>query len=498
MSENTVLDHSRFEIKLGSYAVGSANQLSDTRYLAAAQDYRRAAGSRMMPLGKEDIAAKIPTADYFVSRKIDGEFTVLVFTEGEAFSINPGGTVRVGLPWLDEASKTLGKAGIKSAMIAGELYVQNDERRPRVHDVSTLARGPKTKEDLNRLRFAAFDVIEIDGQRPSEHYADAFQTIESLFAKSKLIEPVETRTVSTVEAIRGLFEEWVEGQGAEGLVARSDATGQFKIKPRHTVDAVVVGFTESTNDREGMLHDLLVAVMRIDGTFHVLTRVGGGFSDEQRRSMLSDLKDMVVASEYVEVNSDYVAYQMVRPKWIAEISCLDMISQTTRGGHVNRMVIDYDQAEGYKVVRRLPLATVISPQFVRLRDDKKSHPADVRIEQVSDRVEVAMTTADAKSFSLPQTEVIRREVFTKVLKGSTMVRKFVLLRTNKEQSSDEFPAYVLHYTDYSPNRKDPLAREVMISNSLEQIQELYEASKAENIKKGWKEVWNSSNAATEQ
>ena len=196
----------------------------------------------------------------------------------------------------------------------------------------------------------------------------------------------------------------------------------------------------------------------------------------------------MVASEYVEVNSDYVAYQMVRPDWVIEISCLDLISQTTRGGHVNRMVIDFDAegSGGYKVVRRLPLATVISPQFVRRREDKQTHPDDVRINQVSDRVEVALTDADAKSFSLPTAEVLRREVFCKVLKGATMVRKFVLLKTNKEQASEEYPAYVLHYTDFSPNRKDALGREVMISNSREQIYALYDGLKESNIKQGWK------------
>ncbi|MEZ6135044.1 MAG: hypothetical protein R3C53_09065 [Pirellulaceae bacterium] len=484
---DTLLDRSRFEIKLADYAVGPATALSDATALAAAQDYRRGAAARMMPLGKEDIRCKIPNGDYHVSRKVDGEFTVLVFADGEAFSINPGGTVRLGLPWLNEAAEKLSKAGVKSARIAGELFVHITERRPRVHDVSTVARGPKSTEDLEKLRFAPFDIIEWDGQPASESYADTFQTLESLFGDGTLVVPVETRVVRSVSEIEHLFVEWIEKEDAEGLVARSDSLGIFKVKPRHTLDAVVVGFTESTEDRQGMLHDLLVAVMRPDGTFHVLTRVGGGFSDELRRSMLSDLKDMVVPSEYVEVNSDYVAYQMVRPDWVVEISCLDMISQTTRGGHVNRMVIDFEDGEaaGYRVVRRLPLATVISPQFVRRREDKQRHPDDVRISQVSDRVEVALTETDAKSFSLPKSEVLRREVFTKVLKGATMVRKFVLLKTNKEDVSDEFPAYVLHYTDYSPNRKDPLSREVMISSSREQIGELYEELKAENVKKGW-------------
>jgi hypothetical protein len=288
-----------------------------------------------------------------------------------------------------------------------------------------------------------------------------------------------------VGGILKLFESWVETEEAEGLVVRSDAAGLFKVKPRHNLDVVVVGYTESGDERQGMLHDMLVAVMRADGTYQILTRVGGGFSENQRREYLSDLKDLAVASEYVEVNSDYVAYQMVRPKWIIEISCLDLISQTTRGGHVNRMVIDFDEQSGFRVVRRLPLASVISPQFVRRREDKQPHPDDVRIAQVSDRVEVELVDADAKSFRLPDTQVLRREVFTKTLKGATMVRKFVLMKTNKQDVSDEFPAYVIHFTDFSPNRAEPLQREVVVSSSAEQIEELYRQLKDENVKKGW-------------
>lgn len=483
-----LLDLGRFEIKLGSYAVGPATAVNNPMATAVAQDFRRAAAARMIPLGKEDIRSKIPSSEYFVSRKIDGEFTVLMFEQDRAYSINPGGTVRIGLPWLEEAAQSLRAAGIRVARIAGELHVADGRKRTRVHDVSTLARGPKSAEDLGKLCFAPFDVIEIDGQPATEHYADTLQTLEGLFGKTKLVRPVETEIAKDAAGIVRLFEKWVEADEAEGLVVRNDSVGQFKIKPRHTLDVVVVGFTESTDDRQGLLHDLLVAVIRPDGTYHVLTRVGGGFSEEQRRLFLSDLKDMAVASEYVEVNSDYVAYQMVKPKWVIEISCLDLISQTTRGGTVNRMVIDFDTAAGYTVVRRLPLASVISPQFIRRREDKQTHPDDIRIAQVSDRVEVSMIDTDARSFRLPATEVLRREVFVKSLKGATMVRKFMLLRTNKESVGDDFPAFVVHYTDFSPNRADPLQREVVVSSSMEQIEQLYGEMKNENVKKGWTSV----------
>lgn len=488
-NENEVVDKARFEVKLGGYAVGPATALADSSALTAAQDYRRCIASRMAPVGKDDLSHKVPNAEYHASRKVDGEFTVLTWEGGEAFSINPGGTVRLGLPWLEEAKRLFQAAGIQSAKIAGELFVHSEDRRPRVHDVTKIARNPKSDDDLERIRFAPFDIVELDGEGPSETYASTYQSLEALFGKSEKLQPVETRLVKDRSVIKSLFKEWVEEENAEGIVLRSDSAGIFKLKPRHTLDVVVLGFTESTDDRQGMLHDLLVAVMRKDGSLQVLTRVGGGFTEDERRSFLSDLKDMVVDSEYVEVNSDYVAYQMVRPEWVIEISCLDLISQTTRGGNVNRMVVEYDDSEAkYQVVRRMPLATVISPQFVRRRDDKEVHPQDIPVTQVSERVEVALVDTDAKSFSLPKTEMLKREVFTKVLKGETMVRKFVVLKTNKAQASDEFPAYVLHYTDFSPNRKEPLQREVAVSSSEEQILSLFVAMKQTNIKKGWKEA----------
>ena len=115
----------------------------------------------------------------------------------------------------------------------------------------------------------------------------------------------------------------------------------------------------------------------------------------------------------------------------------------------------------------------------------------MRIQQISSHVEVALADADAHAFSLPNTEIIKREVFTKQLKGKTMVRKFVLLQTNKEKSSDEYPAFVMHYTDFSPNRSEPLQREVVVSNSRDQILALYLEKKQANVKKGWQEAQQS-------
>jgi hypothetical protein len=214
---------------------------------------------------------------------------------------------------------------------------------------------------------------------------------------------------------------------------------------------------------------MLVGLMRKDESFHILGRVGGGFTDEQRREWLSDLKDKPAESNYAEVN-DSVAYQMVKPDTVIEISCLDLVSQNTRGGSVDRMVLGFDKASNsYQSIRRLPLASPISPNFVRRREDKVVRQPDLRLQQVSDIVEVTMVDRDARQLSLPKSQILHREVFTKTLKGNLMVRKLLLWKTNKETQGGNYPAFVAYLTDFSPGRATPFDRTIRISNSLEQI-----------------------------
>ncbi len=489
MSSAGQLDRGRLEIRLGKYATAPPTALHDISLLPRVQDYRRHVAGRMYPIGKEDIRRKIPPAVYHVSRKMDGEFTALSFADGEAICLNPGGTVRVNIPWQQEAAERLAAAGVTQALIMGEMYVaQSGDRRPRVHDVVKVARQPDSEDELRRLRFAAFDVVQVNGEPAPETFDECWQLLTRWFDGGELIHPVETEPAQDAAGIEKIFYNWVDKEGAEGIVARSDTAGMYKIKPRHNLDAAVIGFTEASDDRQGMLHDLLLAVGRSDGSLHVLSRVGGGFSDDQRRELLSDLKDMTVDSEYTEVNSDHVAYQMVEPEWVVEISYLDLVSQTTRGAPVNRMVLNYDNKDpGYRVVRRLPLASVISPQFIRRREDKQVTPADVRIEQISHMVDVPLADQAAGQFTTPKSQMLNREVYVKEHRGSIMVRKFLLWETNKPRDgNEEFPQFVAYYTDFSSNRKTPLQRDIRISDSREQIERLWRAMKENNVKAGWK------------
>ena len=483
----SLLDKDKLNQLIGDYYVGkAADCIKDPDILRQVRMRRRQLGRMMMALDRDKAKYRIPAGDYFISRKIDGEFTCLVYKNGEAFTVNPGGTVRMGAEFHKRAAKHLKNAGVKSALIGGELYVNRpDGKRPWVHDVVRVARKPEDQEAVDSLGFGIFNIYDLDGIDYSMHYADAINKVQEIFGEDGLVHSVET-IVGDEKEIFKKFAEWVDGEDAEGVVVRSDSAGVFKIKPRHTLDLAVVGFTEGIDDRAGMLHSMLLAVIRKDGSFQIISRVGGGFSDDQRIEILKLLNPQVVESEYAEVNSDRVAYQMIKPGLVIEISCLDIISRTSHGSTIDRMIIEWEESENHWVgVRRLPLCSIISPQFLRIRDDKTANADDVKMTQLSDITAIPDLERIADDLILPTSTVMERIVATKVLREATMVRKLLLWKTNKEEASRDHPAYVLHLTNYSPNRKEPLQHEIRVSSSEEQIRMLFANWQEKYIVGGW-------------
>ena len=239
--------------------------------------------------------------------------------------------MRVGAPFHQEAAEVLAAAGVKEAFLGGELYVRrSDGQRPRVHDVTRVARKPTSDGEVASLCFAVFDIYRLDGDDYSARHGEALQLAGRLFEKGERVHVVES-TTGEREAVFAHYRKWVEKEGGEGVVARSISAGLFKIKPRHSLDLAVVGFSEGIDDRAGLLHSLLVAVPIDEDSFQLVGRVGGGFTEEVRASLLQQLAERAVESDYVEVNSDQVGYRMLEPGLVAELSCLDVVSRTSQG-----------------------------------------------------------------------------------------------------------------------------------------------------------------------
>jgi hypothetical protein len=474
----------------GGYLVGDHEALSDPAYISIARTRRRQTGQMTIALDTGMVPRKMPKGDYFISRKIDGEFTILIFKEGEAAVLNPGGTLRANAPFLDEAAAALKKAGVKHAVLGGELYVQRpDKRRPRVHDVVSIARNPQSADEVGQLAIGFFNIYDLDGVDLSMRFNEVVTKLGEIFKGCKRAHAIETVVGEAPKAVLAKFKEWVEDQGEEGLFCRSDTAGMFKVKPLHTLDLAVIGFTESINERAGLLHDMLLAVVRDDGTFQIVSRVGGGFSEEQRAEFLTRLKTMVVESDFREVNSDRVAYQMIRPELVCEIECLDLVSRTSRDNTIDRMVLEWNTKDSrWEGVRSMPLCSILSPQFMRFRDDKKPNAQDVRMSQLSDLVEIPDTNRAAEEIKLPASTIIKRAVAVKEAKGSKMVRKVLLWKTNKDEASRDYPAFVIHVTNYSANRKTPLEFDLKVTKSQAQAEQLFSDLKKELFVTGWKET----------
>ena len=478
-------DAKQFKCKF-DYCIGKAANLSDPKLQSITIDYKRRLSSSMRAISGQDIGRIQAARGWEVTRKYDGEFALLFFDGENAISLHPSGTVRSGLPSLEEAAAKLKKAKVKSCILAGEFHRIDKAAESRaLEQVLHVLRTPKSKADLDKIGFAVFDIVELDG-KPVTETKKVFDHLDKWFAKGKNVHPVEHKQVQKNESIMEMYVDWVIGEGAEGLVVRHDTAGIYKIKLRHNLDVAIIGYSEGTENRKGMLHDLLVAVVRPDGTYQELTRVGGGFSDADRKEFVTDLKKRIVPSEYVAVNNDYVAYEMIKPGPVIEMSCLDMIAERSRGGPVNRMVLEWT-GKKYKALSRMPLVSVISPQFVRLRDDKEAGPEETSIKQVSEQVSVEDATKSADTSQKAASKLLERTVYTKTMRDNLMVRKLLLWKTNKEDTT-EYPAYVVYLTDFSPNRKIPLERDIKVASTEAVARQLFDDLAKKNFVGGWEKA----------
>ncbi len=481
-------DTAQFTQKIGGYMIGPATALENFSLQVKAQDFKRRISGLLYPTNGDEIAEKLPKSGRLVaSRKIDGEFCLLCFDGREALTVNPGGTVRAGLPCILEAAAILKAAGVGSAIIACELFHRKrQDGRERVHDAIRVIRNPRDESELNDISLAPFGIVELDDSTITE-WGVALERLAKLFDGAKLVRTVDFERIESSSDAARLYDKWVLEENSEGLVVWGEQGG-WKIKPTHTIDAAVIGFSESVEDRKGMLHDLLVGVKRPDETFHILTRVGGGFSEKQRRDLFGELKESLAPSNYTEVNSDHVAYEMVRPKFVIELKCLDIISEKARGGEINRMVVEWQPDDARWVAcRRLPFVSIISPQFVRLRDDKRASLADIHIRQIDGIVPIPDVDVRVDDIQLPKSEMVERVVYTKSQGDKMMVRKFLLWKTNKEASRDFLP-FVVYYTDFSSGRAEPIARNIQPANTVEQANAMFAEMIEKSIKKGWEKV----------
>lgn len=467
----------------GNLQVG-AGVMTDTDLVALARSYKRNVATRFKLLGEGDIR-HIQSSELFASVKLDGQLHFLYRSGDECFLFNANGRVVTGLALLDEAEQAL--QAVDSILLAGELYYQGDTHRSRVYHV-TSALGSGGGGMAGQLAFAVFDILAFNGEPCARNgFKENQALIQRHLPDAGLFHRVEQQALDN-KGLSAIYDEWVRKAEQEGVVAvAADTHVIYKIKPRHSIRAVIVGYTERP-DEPGAVRVLLTALMRPDGTLQLLARAGTGFDDEQRRELFERLSPLAVSSQYKEADRNHTLFTMVRPELVIELAFHDLIMESGTGKAQMKAVLTYDDRAGYGVCLPEAFVSLLGPLFKCTLDDLTATPETLALTQLHDYVDLSNLESGARHLHLSKSEILQREVYTKTTKGLTSVRKFICWKSNKDEIDESYPAYAFCFVDYSPGRKAPLKRVVRVAHSPDAIQQIFDRFKATEIKRGWSVV----------
>jgi hypothetical protein len=471
--------------ELGTGKLCPAGSVSDSRLLSAVRIWRRTVALSYRVIVPADMARWLPHGPYQVSPKIDGELWFLVLEGQLCCLISASGRVITGIPILEEAKALVLPKAVGRTVLVGELFALPASGRPYASELSALLHAGKNAA-INRLGFAVFDVI-MGGDSQNPHPDDAWgirhATVARLVAGGKRVVPVRAERAGSEKEVEELFEKWVGSSRAEGLVVRVPDGRIFKIKPEIQLDMVVVGYT--LNKAGDEVDSLAVALMREDKSFQWMGCVEE--LGDLRQTLLKELKKRHALSSWAGVTPNGVQLTLVRPELVVELRAADVHPFGVHGEIVEKMALHWDSS-GWRAGKVMPSVELVSPTVERIRADKEVSTVDLRFTQLLQRCAILDAKSGAEAPVMPLSTLIRREVYTKTLKGKLAVRKLLVWKSNKEQVDADWPAYVVYLTDYSQGRAEPLERVLRPAPDEATATRLADELVADHVKKGWDRV----------
>lgn len=302
--------------------------------------------------------------DLVVTNKYNGEYTVFCYVKDVGlYGINRYDRKRgVEFPHVKELKKQLDKVpGLNQAILLGETYAVDDKNR--MTDLPTFIRSIKGKEPkLKNIRVALFDLISVNGRNVRESYYWKLEELNDWLKKSKIVHPVLYIKPDSIDEIKKFWQDNIRGKGYEGIVARSEGN-IYKIKPKDTIDCVVVGVNKKKLFKDKLVSSVKVALMTKEGKYLVITDVT--ITDSKMRQALYGF-----AQKY-KIREDSKTV-WVDPALIIEIE------HTGKPVKSKRPLFN----EELRQVGEMDFVSVLSPKFVSVRTDKDVNPEDLRLEQV--------------------------------------------------------------------------------------------------------------------
>jgi ATP-dependent DNA ligase len=425
-------------------------------------NYKKKIASRFIPIEGANALTDIPESDeYIFSEKLEGHIAFII-VDHEVNIYNRSAT-KLDLPHITAAFPK-----DQTGIWAGELY-QNSPRSRSFHVASAIA------NDKNSLKFAIFDVVH-ELEKPFEERMAMIQKIP----ENDIIHQMQWKKASSRKELLSHYNDLIE-KGSEGMVVHNSIGVIYKLKPVAELDVAVLGYSLK-EDGPG-IRALLVGVY--DGEQWIIVgSVGGGFTDEARIEWADKLQSIETDADIVLVAKNRLAYKWVTPTIVIQIKCIEVINEDS-SGIIRKDKLIFD-TNGYTSLGKTNGVSLISPVFLGIRDDKTPSIEDTGINQISSRVEI-LKDENTETSSQIASKIIFRQVYTKVSKTGTAVRKFVGLKTNRT-IDQKFSPYVLYQTDFSAGRKEPLQTEINIAATEEILELLLLQAIEEKVKKGWEKL----------
>jgi ATP-dependent DNA ligase I len=228
---------------------------------------------------------------------------------------------------LPEIVEVLRALSVRSAVFDGELIALREDGRPQPFQVTAARTASKTPVSVPLSMFL-FDVLHLDGvdlldRTATERHAALARAVPAGLRMPRL---VTGSTEAATEFFRGAV-----AHGHEGVVVKSLDTpyaagrrgaGWIKVKPRHTLDLVVLAAEWGHGRRKGWLSNLhLGAPDPETGTFTMLGKTFKGLTDELLGWQTERLLELAVSDDSWTVR--------VRPELVVEIA-FDGVQRSSR------------------------------------------------------------------------------------------------------------------------------------------------------------------------
>ncbi|HEX3749867.1 MAG TPA: ATP-dependent DNA ligase [Streptosporangiaceae bacterium] len=207
----------------------------------------------------------------------------------------------------------------RDAVLDGELLARREDGRPYPFQVTASRTSRRTGEEAAGLSAFLFDIVHLDGEdlidRPG---AERFAALERVVPERLRMPRLVT---SSVDEATAFFDDAL-AHGHEGVVVKSLDTpytagrrgaGWIKVKPRHTLDLVILAAEWGHGRRRGWLSNLHLGARDPEtGGYIMLGKTFKGLTDE----MLAWQTEKLLQLE--DRRDSYTVY--VRPELVAEIA----------------------------------------------------------------------------------------------------------------------------------------------------------------------------------